>query len=84
MTPICEEHGHLMEMVGEIRDKVTSLKVCLMGNMNEGKPGLLSRVKENEEFRIKAEARNTDLITHVYRSIIGIILVFIAVKVGMK
>ena len=81
---VCNQHSGLMGKVDYICEKVTEVKLCLLGDMAKGETGAIADIKDNTDFRHKVENRNTSLVTFAYRTVIGIVILYIAAKVGVK
>lgn len=82
MSEQCKEHGRLIGMVEKVHD-------CLLGTFD--KKGLVSvvtdnsrRIDENKAYIDSQKKTRNGWLDWTFRCAIGIILSFIAVKVGVK
>lgn len=78
MDAQCEAHQKKIE---DTNKTVKEIRKILVGN---GEVGLCEQVRNHESFIEKFKKRRYDLTTTVYRLILGIIIAYIAVQVGLK
>jgi len=65
----------------DLSEEIKCINTVLNGN---GKVGIVAQVKFNSSWISKQREKRDSILNFVYRTVIAIILVFIATKVGLK
>ena len=71
----------VIEEIKEVKSDVKDSLKILNGN---GEVGLVARVDSNTKFREKTTGTTEKFLNYVYKITIGIILAYIATKVGLS
>ncbi len=89
---VAEDKGVIMEerrkdyinmagIIRELKDDVSEIKKMLLGN---GKIGVVEMARRSFDYMLAEKANKSGLLTWTFRVCIGIVLGYIAMRVGLK
>lgn len=67
--------------IAEIKSDTKDIKRILNGN---GQPGLVAKVYSHDKHISNQQRRQWDITTMIFRTVIGILVTYIAYRVGLK
>lgn len=81
MSEVCKDHSRMVEILERVDVRTANIEKTINGN---GKMGLATKANLAYEHVINSDKTKNGRLDWLFRTVLGIFILFIAAKVGLK